>query len=328
MTPTTSVWDVTDRADGEQFGYWHEVICQAFVPLVPRSAASGPGFAARVETRELHDMVRARIWSQPQETAHGPREVARTDGAFFFVNLQVAGRCRARQGRTESVVRPGQFTVLDTTEPYYLDFDERWRMISFRLPRDLLTARLGGARPALAEPVDGGHGAGGVVGSMMTSLWDVELPAGSAASAELGHAFASAVAAASVGASAFADQPRAVLRAEVLRHVRNRLGDSSLSVASVCARLGIAPRTLHAAFVGGERTFAATVRRLRLERCATLLADPTTPGTITAIAASVGFDDPASFSRAFRREFGCTPSEVRAAPIAQSIGTHGQDSGD
>ena len=320
-----AVWDVATRPDREQFDYWHEVICRAFVPLTPRRSEPGPGFAARVETRALHDMVRARIRSQPQETAHGPRDVARTDGAFFFVNLQVAGRCRARQGRAESVVGPGQFTVVDTTEPYWFDFDAPWQMVSFRLPRDLLIARLGGAVPPLGEAFDGHRGADGVVRSMMTSLWDVDLPAGSVASGELEQAFASAVAAAMVGRPAFVDQPRAVLRAAILGHVRGRLGDPSLSVSSVCRRFGISPRTLHAAFADAERTFAATVRRLRLERCAALLADPATPSTITDIAASAGFDDPASFSRAFRREFGCTPSDVRGARTAQPASTRRQD---
>ena len=160
---------------------------------------------------------------------------------------------------------------------------------------------------------------------MMTALWEVDLPAGSGAAAALEQAFASAVAATTTGRPALQDQPRAVLRAEILRHVRGRLGDASMSVSTVCRRFGISPRTLHATFAGGERTFAATVRRLRLERCATVLADPSTPGTITDIATSLGFGDAASFSRAFRREFGCTPSDVRAARTAQPMRAEGQD---
>jgi AraC family transcriptional activator of tynA and feaB len=330
-----AVWDVAARPRPEQFDYWHEVICQAFVPLTPRRPApdrSQPGFAARVETRALHDVVRARIRSQPQETAHGPREVARTDGAYYFVNLQLAGRCRTRQGRTESVVAPGRFTIVDTTEPYWFDFDEPWQMLSFRLPHDLVATRLGGGRLPLGESLGGGPGAGSVVRSMMESLWEVDLQAGSAASSELGHAFVSAVAATAIGGPTSGDRHRALLRAEILRHVTARLGDPSISVSSVCRRFGISPRTLHAAFADGESTFATTVRRLRLERCATLLAAPVATATVTEIAASAGFTDPATFSRAFRREFGCTPSDVRrtglpAARTAQRSGTGSQDTG-
>jgi AraC-like DNA-binding protein len=59
------------------------------------------------------------------------------------------------------------------------------------------------------------------------------------------------------------------------------------------------------------------VRRRRLERAATLLADPGSRTTVTEVAASVGFDGPSSFSRAFRREFGRSPTEARRAAVAQ-----------
>ncbi|MCE3550753.1 AraC family transcriptional regulator [Pseudonocardia sp. RS11V-5] len=303
-----AVWDVAARPEREQFGYWHEVICRAFVPLTPRRAdAAGPGFAARVETRPLQQVMRAHIASQPQATLHGPAEVARTDGAFYFLNLQVAGRCRVRQAGADAVVGPGEFTVVDTTEPYRFDFDEPWRMVSYRLPHDLLDGR--GLRSRLGGRWDG-RGAGGVVSAMIGALWEVE-DAGPLAAAELEHALASAVpAAAAPGPQA---PPGALLRSAVLRHVHGRLGDPALSVASVCRRFAISPRTLHAAFAGGEETFAATVRRLRLERAAVLLADPADTRTVTEIGASVGFLDPASFSRAFRRTHGCAPTELRGS---------------
>jgi len=77
--------------------------------------------------------------------------------------------------------------------------------------------------------------------------------------------------------------------------------------------LGVSPRTLHAAVSAGGETFAAMVRRRRLERAAALLADAGSRATITEIAASVGFDGSSSFARAFRREFGRAPTDVRRA---------------
>jgi AraC family transcriptional regulator, positive regulator of tynA and feaB len=312
-----AVWDVAALPDREQFGYWHEVICRAFVPLTPHRTGPGPGFAARVETRPLQDVVRARIASQPQRTVHGRAEVARTDGAFLFLNLQVSGRCRVRQGRVGSVVGPGRFTLVDTAEPYWFDFDAPWRMVSYRLPHALLDGREAALRPHLGRSWDG-SGAGGVVTALMGALWDVDAAAtGPTAAADLEQALVAAVAAAA-GTGSSDDVPaRDALRAAVLRHVRARLGDPGLSVTSVSRRFAVAPRTLHAAFAGGE-PFAATVRRLRLERAAALLADPGTTATVTAIAASVGFLDAAAFSRAFRRRFGYAPSDLRPARTARS----------
>jgi transcriptional regulator GlxA family with amidase domain len=68
---------------------------------------------------------------------------------------------------------------------------------------------------------------------------------------------------------------------------------------------------LHNLFADADESFAATVRRRRLERSAAVLADPTTTATVTAVAGAHGFDDPTSFSRAFRRRFGVSPREMR-----------------
>jgi AraC family transcriptional activator of tynA and feaB len=303
------VWDITRLPEREQFAYWNDVICRAFVPLRASRRTDHPGFAARVETRPLVEVNRAQILSQPQGTRHGPREVAETDDAYYFVNLQLAGRCAVRQGAAEAVVEPGQFTVVDTTEPFSFDLDGEWRMLSYRVPHAHLRARLGGRGPRTGGAIDG-SGVGGVVTALMHALWDVGDDAGPTAARDLEQSFAAAVAAATApGEPGRPD--RAAVRVAVLQHVRDHLTDRSLSVATVCRRFAVSPRTLHNLFADAEDSFAATVRAMRLDRCAVLLADPRTTATVTELAAAHGFDDPSAFSRAFRRRFGVSPRAVR-----------------
>jgi AraC-like DNA-binding protein len=303
------VWEVSRLPEPDQFEYWREVICQAFVPLTPGRKDAGPGFPSTVETRPLMGINRARIASRAQTTRHGPREVSATDDAFYFVNLQLAGRCRTRVGPTDDVVHPGQFVLVDTTRPYYFDFDDDWRMLSFRVPHQLLRPTPSGPPPRLGVPIDS-HGVGGVVTSLMRALWDVDDAAEPAAMRELEQAFAHAVLAAATPVE-HPTTPRATLRAAVMRYVQDHLTDSALSVTSVCRQFAISPRTLHNLFTDVDGTFAATVRALRLDRCARELADPATVATVAAVAAEHGFQDPTTFTRAFRRRFGCRPSDLR-----------------
>jgi len=133
---------------------------------------------------------------------------------------------------------------------------------------------------------------------------------------QLEQAFAAASAAALTGVSDDAEGHAEALRTAVDRYVRDNLGDPNLSVASVAARFGISPRSLHnlyAQVAGEEGTFATMVRRLRLRRAAEMLRDPSVTLAVADIAVRVGMRDPASFSRAFRREFGAAPREMRAA---------------
>ena len=63
--------------------------------------------------------------------------------------------------------------------------------------------------------------------------------------------------------------------------------DRSLSVTSVCRRFAISPGPCTTCSPTATRRFAATVRGLRLDRCAALLADPATTGTIAEVAAAM-----------------------------------------
>jgi AraC family transcriptional regulator, positive regulator of tynA and feaB len=309
-----AVWDVAARPEREQFGYWREVICEAFVPLAPAPLRPVEGFRSRVETRPYARVVRARIASQPQRTAHGAREVARTDGAYVFLNLQLAGTCAVEQDGRRSVVRPGQFTVVDTTAPYRFEFADPWRMVSYRLPHDLLGGALAPVRRQLGACWPDA-GAGAVVAAVMASMWRLDGGAGAAVTADVEHALVAALSAAAAERDTGPVDRRAALRAEVRRQVERRLSDPALDVGSLSRQLGVSPRTLHAAVSAGGETFAAMLRRRRLERAALLLADPGSRRTVTEIAASVGFDGPSSFSRAFRREFGRSPTEARSHDV-------------
>ena len=304
------VWNIAEQPIQDQFEYWHDVICDVFIPMTPKRSLPGAGFASGVEARALGDINRTEVWSQAQQTLHGPREVELSGGEFYFVNLMVAGRCRVQQGDRESVVSPGQLWVVDTRVPYFLDFESQWRMFSFRVPHNLLGSRLSNPMQGTAMPVDGCSGVGGVAAAMMRSMWKLEEPDSVRVRLELEQSFATVVSAA-LGARDRGESAQDAFRAGVLQFVTANLGDPGLSVAAVCRRFAISPRFLHRLFEGQDHTFAETVRMMRLEKSARLLADPLSRSTITGIALRHGFTDSASFSRAFRRNFGIAPREMR-----------------
>jgi AraC-like DNA-binding protein len=62
-----------------------------------------------------------------------------------------------------------------------------------------------------------------------------------------------------------------------------------------------------------EGGVANYIQRRRLSESFSMLCDTSSTLPINEIAASLCFSDPSSFSRAFRREFGVVPTEVRAS---------------
>lgn len=312
-----NVWDTGSLPEKEQFDFYHEVICRAFVPLLPIRAHTRGGFAARVETKLLGDITLASLDSPRQETHHGRAEVAATSGAYYFVNLQLEGSCRTRQRDVDTVVQPGQFTVLDTTEPFYLDFDRDWKMLSFRVPHAALHDQLSMSQIPLGKPI-APAGAGAAAISLTRSLWSNvgEVPA--QVSASLGTSFVAAVAAALI--DQYADSrvmPPEAMRQAILHYLRQNLTDEALSVATVSHAFSLSPRSLHASFKGGSDTFAASLRAIRMRRAAELLADRTR--SITEIGSTVGYPEPSSFGRAFRQFHGVSASEFREMHKLSSV---------
>jgi AraC-like DNA-binding protein len=96
--------------------------------------------------------------------------------------------------------------------------------------------------------------------------------------------------------------------------ITRRLASHDLSVTAVAGRHGVSPRYVQALFEREGTTFSAFVRGQRLARAHQLLDDPHRLRTqIGEIAFEVGFSDLSHFNRDFRRRYGVTPSDVRAA---------------
>jgi AraC-like DNA-binding protein len=105
-------------------------------------------------------------------------------------------------------------------------------------------------------------------------------------------------------------------QAQAVADLEEHLTDDDLSPATTAWRLGISVRGLHGLFAGGELSYAATVRRLRLEQAVRDLRDPARRHLrIIDIAADAGFADVASFHRAFRRAYARTPGQIRASAV-------------
>lgn len=96
--------------------------------------------------------------------------------------------------------------------------------------------------------------------------------------------------------------------------IRASLGEQDLNLGAVAARHGVSLRYVQALFEGDGSTFSQFVVGERLARAHRLLGDPRQAAlSISSIAYASGFSDLSYFNRAFRRRYGATPSDIRAA---------------
>jgi AraC-like DNA-binding protein len=96
--------------------------------------------------------------------------------------------------------------------------------------------------------------------------------------------------------------------------IESNLSNPELDPAMVAEHCHISVSYLHAAFAASSQRVGAYIRENRLQRCREALRNPAQRHkSITEIAMRWGFNCCPSFNRAYRAQFGKSPSEDRAA---------------
>ncbi|WP_063621723.1 helix-turn-helix domain-containing protein [Bradyrhizobium sp. Ec3.3] len=310
------IWNTEELPDREQFAYWREVLCEAFVTLRPELAERRDlrRFPSRVTAQPLSTINVTTVQSKAHHVIRGDAEIRKSPREVYFVNLQLAGRCRYETEGRETIVGPNQFAIVDSTRPYFLDFMDDWDVFSFRIPRHMLRPLLQAPDRSTGICVSNTGALGEITISFLKSLAGrvSDLPADAAESLALDLVKLVAL---SVGGTEEArmGQRQSLhrgLHAAILKFIDANLADPSLSAASVATHFRISTRYLHKVFEEWEHSFAQTVLEHRLLRCAAELEGPMDM-RVSDIAFRWGFGDLSNFNRNFRQRFGLSPRDYR-----------------
>lgn len=114
-------------------------------------------------------------------------------------------------------------------------------------------------------------------------------------------------------------QVAATLIMQARRYIDANLTNPDLSPDRLCMALGLSRSALYTLFEP-HHGVNRYIQERRLLRVRAHLCDPGERRRIGEIAFAHGFTSEAHFSRAFRRAFGCSPSEMRAGAMAGPVG--------
>jgi AraC-like DNA-binding protein len=115
------------------------------------------------------------------------------------------------------------------------------------------------------------------------------------------------------GGAGFVEPQIDLIRLERVRHVvRKHLRSPALGPRLLCRSLLMSRSKLYR-LMDSEGGVVRYIQRQRLFEAYAMLSDPLVDQPVTVIAEGLCFADTSGFSRAFRREFGASPSDVRAA---------------
>jgi AraC family transcriptional regulator, positive regulator of tynA and feaB len=315
--PRHMIWNTEDARPAEQFAYYREAICQAFMNLTPESPARSC-FSAKVETIRLGDGAINRVFFPEHTVRRSAADIAASSSSCFYLNLELAGRCRMLQGDRDVSLTRGQVGIIDSERHLTLLHDRgpSLGVISFWVPSDVLRERLPPAFDFEAERVSDDPFVGHLIVETARTLNASVLRMAEADAVRLFGVLLDLVAvslsrrsrAGTAEANSFADATWLALR----RAIQDQLRKQRLTVAEVAAAVGISERYVHKLFERTGSTFADYVIEQRLDGAAADLKNPAMAGQeIGAIAFDWGFADLSHFTRRFKQKFGCPPRDWR-----------------
>lgn len=312
-------FSTAERVADMGFRAWCGRLEQSLGP-VAAEALGADEFRGEIEEVQIGDVRLCRIYAGAHRIERATsRTTQGAGGGLVHLIFPLQGRFSIEQNGRRATLAPGDWGIYDTGRPFACGNDAPARLLVVMVPRVQVFGRDISAYRCAAERFSAGQGAGMVVRSFLTSLFDA-LPTLTPAS-ETDLASTAVQLARLLVSEALRQRSvmsiRDMLRARIEIFVARNLRDPELTVDMVAAAHDCTKRYVHKIF-SGEETLSQYVLNARLDRCWDDLRNPEmTQMSITEVAFSWGFNSSAHFSRVFRRRFGISPSACRSPkPLA------------
>jgi AraC family transcriptional activator of tynA and feaB len=244
-----------------------------------------------------------------------PREPHLTSQDAYFAVVLLSGDYVLEQNGREVRLHQGDLTIYDATEMHKIHCPRDIAKLIVSIPRPLFKERVTGLEHCTAIRIPGSEGIGAVVANFLRSSSHY-------AGALAPHEFAAlsdhaldllTLAVGSVRPARFdLSGSRASSMCRVKALIEKGLEDFELTPSTIARRAGLSVRYINDLFGDENTSLMRYVWKRRLEKCRNDLRDPRHAGKqLSEIAFRWGFSDMSHFSRAFKREFACSPREDR-----------------
>ena len=253
-----------------------------------------------------------------QTVSRDRHAIAKGSHNACYLITQLGSPWRLCHAGLDVIVQPGDSVLVDSREPYAFDFPERLHQLSVQMPFGWLQRWSLEPCSVLGIPVSAHSPWGGALGAFKAAFTpefaaDPGVPA-ALLQAHLGLLMNSVFAPHAVTAPvALTAKARRDAYADCLCMMRERMSESGLAGHDVALAGAVSLRSLHRAFAAKVRTFAGTLRELRLLEAQRLLTDRQFNRlTIAEVGQRCSYIDGSHFARQFRQVLEMSPSAFRA----------------
>ncbi len=300
---------------------WERLLSDRFVPGDVRVLGEGPGGQVVFHPR-LHHMWLAQFTVWPQAINHAASHLAglpQSDQESIVAHLILEGTGSIEQGGVHLQFGPGDISFRNLSEPSRVEFTTPSSFYAIRLPSAVMFALQGAKeRQSAPSPRVARHDSAPArsTSELLRGITSVD----SHSDADMYMLFAlrwllAAAYQKQEGTGAVRIQKNSTRWAQAQTFIDQHLFDTEALSPSACAKaLGVSERYLHRLFAQRGERFTRSVMGRRLDGAFDMLRGQRHQShSIASIAYQCGFNDPRHFSAQFKRRFGMSPRDCRAA---------------
>lgn len=310
-------FDVGNVPEASRKDAWTDILYENFYPL----DLTDPAVEFSMGKLSILDIPGIRfgtIESDPMYVYRRRQHLSLDSGDFYYIPMPVQNTLNLRQfGRTAEIA-PGDFALVATADTYQYEQGTRNLLATLRVDGPLMRERVPLIDDLVAQTCDGSAPLVRVfidfVHSIMRQSGRLDRESAAAMTPHMLDLLALALTAPVDAMKSNESSVRLAHLRRIMRMIEDQLEDEALGPGSLARELGLSERYIQKMFAERDETLSSVIRARRIARAQRRLTDPTRTGmSIASIAFSVGFSDPAHFSRTFRNIIGVSPSEYRNA---------------
>jgi len=294
---------------------WREIVGRAILKVEVERIGDCP-YYADLGLRALPGVAISRGVGTGMDFRRTP---ALIDSDDLMLDLSLRGGHWMQQRNREVALGPGEAVLVTAAEPFLVSLAGKDNFLVFRVPSRAIAPLIGDLDSIIGRPIRNDPEALRLLIHYAEFIDKSPAPENpefrDVAATHICDLIALTLGASRDGAELARGRGLRAARLQAVKAaIIAKLGDADLSVGTVAARCGISPRYVQLLFEDESTTFSQFVLQERVLRAYRLLTGPLSCyRSVTAAAFEAGFNDLSYFNRTFRRRFGLTPSEARAA---------------
>jgi AraC-like DNA-binding protein len=307
-----TVFSTDDIPIRDRLPLWGEAVWRMIGGLDSR-AFGDEAFQGRIDGGSASYVHICKLEATRHSVVRTPQHARRADREILKVVAQLEGVGQFEQFGRSVRLRPGDWSVYDTSHSYNVINPANVEQLVLMIPKERLPEKIA-VEDLLVRRLSSGQGVSRLAWmSMLTAFRELPFMSATAA-AGTADVLAQLVFLSLLdlrGESSSVGR-RATLRDRIKALVASRLRDPELSVDTIANALNCSRRHLYNAFADEGDGVAEYILVERLAAARADLVDPRqSQRSVTDIAFDVGFNQPAHFSKVFATRYGCSPREWR-----------------